>query len=316
MKIIFHTFDLNLRGTAVAVFDYAKYNQEILGNESIILYKKTSTYEKDVSTENSSLEFFQKHFEVRSYANDLEIESVVSDCDVCYFIKYGYNDSFLPTNTKTLIHAVFQAKDPHGDRYAYISDWLSKEMGGEIPFVPHIVDLPKPNEDYRERFKLSNDSLVIGRYGGYYTFDLPFVKEQIGEILESDKRITFLFVNTKPFIKHERVRYIDSIVDRQKKSNFINTCDAMLHARARGESFGLSVCEFLFHNKPVFAWEGGVDRNHVQLLSQHGTLYNQYNLKDKILQLEEYKNKQWSSIVTQFQPSSVMKKFKEVFLNE
>ena len=51
MKVLFHTLTLNFRGTAVAVYDYAKYNQEILGNESIICYDASMPYEKDVGTE-------------------------------------------------------------------------------------------------------------------------------------------------------------------------------------------------------------------------------------------------------------------------
>jgi hypothetical protein len=38
MKIVgFHSNELNERGTNVAMFDYAKYNEEILGNKSYIL---------------------------------------------------------------------------------------------------------------------------------------------------------------------------------------------------------------------------------------------------------------------------------------
>ena len=36
MRVLFHTNTLNYRGTTVAISDYARYNQEVLGNESII----------------------------------------------------------------------------------------------------------------------------------------------------------------------------------------------------------------------------------------------------------------------------------------
>ncbi len=314
MKVLFHTLTLNFRGTAVAVFDYAKYNQEILGNESIIAYNSSIPYEKDVGTEDDSLNFIKSNFEVRSYSTKEELEKICSDVDVAYFIKYGFNDGETPTNVRTAVHAVFQAKEPHGDRYAYISEWLSKTMGGDVPFVPHIVDLPQPNGDYRERFGIAKDKIVVGRYGGYYTFDLQFARKTVKEFIEQDDRFVFLFVNTQPFIKHERVRFIDSIVDRQKKSNFINTCDAMLHARVRGESFGLSVCEFLYHNKPVLAWEGGVDQNHSFLLKDNDTLYNEDTLIKKLSFIPELKNKDWKSLVSQFSPNSVITKFDKVFL--
>lgn len=314
MKVLFHTLTLNFRGTAVAVFDYAKYNQEVLGNESIIAYNSSIPYEKDVGTENETLSFIKSNFEVRSYSNQQELERICQDVDVAYFIKYGFNDNELPTNVMTAVHAVFQAKEPHGDRYAYISKWLSEKMGGDIPFVPHIVDLPKPTGDYRERLNISKDKIVVGRYGGYYTFDLSFARKVVKELVEKDDRFVFLFVNTQPFMKHDRVRFIDSIVDRQKKSNFINTCDAMLHARVRGESFGLSVCEFLHHNKPVFAWEGGIDQNHAYLLNQYGSLYNETNLMEKLQNFDSFKYKDWKSVVTQFNPETVIHKFNEVFL--
>ena len=40
MKIGFHTNHLSLRGTEIAVYDYALHNQELLGNESVIFYRK------------------------------------------------------------------------------------------------------------------------------------------------------------------------------------------------------------------------------------------------------------------------------------
>ena len=311
MKVLFHTHTLNFRGTAVAVYDYAKYNQEILGNESVICYNASVPQEVDVSTESDVVELFKKQFQVVSYTSDSELQTLCDGIDVAYFIRYGHNEP-LP-NVRTAVHAVFQAYEPHGDRYAYVSEWLSKKMGHDVPFVPHIVTLPEPTEDFRHKLNIPKDKMVIGRIGGYMTFDLPFVKKQLTVFLQKNDDYVFLMANTEPFIKHPNVRYINSIVDRQKKSNFINTCDAMLHARQRGESFGLSICEFLFHNKPVLAWEGGVDLNHVHLLKKTGLLYNEDNFIDKLQSINSYPN-DFKSIVKQFEPEAVMKKFNEVFI--
>ena len=38
MKIAFHIDNLSFRGTTTAVWDYAFYNQTILGNESVIIF--------------------------------------------------------------------------------------------------------------------------------------------------------------------------------------------------------------------------------------------------------------------------------------
>lgn len=312
MKVLFHTHTLNFRGTAVAIYDYAKYNEEILGNESVICFNNTIPYERDMGTEDASVQKFKDRFEVRSYNNPKEFNEVCSDVDFAYFIRAG-NYETLPSDVRTGVHAVFQNYDPHGDVYAYISNWLSQKMtGGKIPYVPHIVNLPEPTDTYRERFNLQGKT-VIGRLGGFYKFDIPFARDAVAKVLEASKDHVFFFVNTQPFIKHERVIFADSIVDLQKKSNYINTCDGFIHARMEGESFGLALCESLYFNKPTLAWEDGRDQHHIDLLKDTKCLYNEDNIVDKLINIKSLDD-DYASIVHQFNPTAVMRKFKEVFL--
>lgn len=315
MKVLFHTNTLNFRGTTVAITDYARYNQEILGNESVIAYCKTYGQEKDMGNEPSVINALEKEFKVVGYrAGRLENKIDENKIDLTYLISAGHKQE-LPTNCKTAVHAVFQFNEPHGDRYAYISKWLSDEMAsGSIPYVPHIVDLPRSNSNYRKALGIRDDQIVVGRIGGYYTFDIPGVKEYIKRLVSTNDRFVFLFVGTEAFIDHPNVRFIKEIHSPEKKARFINTCDCMIHARQRGESFGLSIAEFLSLNKPVLAWNGGHDRNHLEMLKDSGTLYNNeddlnymlYNLKDF--------NQDWTKRVEEFKPVPVMQKFKEVFL--
>ena len=89
----------------------------------------------------------------------------------------------------------------------------------------------------------------------------------------------------------------------------------MLHGRELGESFGLAISEFLFHNKPVLAWSGGFDRNHVQMLQHTGLLYDdEKQLREKLLSIRDYKNGDYKAIVEPFTPANVMRKFQQVFL--
>lgn len=315
MKVLFHANTLNYRGTSVAVADYARYNQEILGNESIIAYCKTHGNEKDMGNENAVIEDLEKKFKVVGYrAGDLENKIDNEKIDIAYFIDSGQKKP-LPTNCKTAAHAVFQFHEPHGDRYAYISKWLSDEMSqGQIPYVPHIVHLPPPSETkLRERFNIRPDQTVIGRLGGYFTFDIPGVKETIKKLLDTDKFV-FVFLNTEPFVTHRNVYYFNETNSPVRKSNFIHMCDAMLHARERGESFGLSIAEFLYFNKPVIAWNGGHDKNHLEMLKDSGTLYtNEDDLNYLLYNIKDI-DQDWSQRVKEFNPDVVMKKFDEVFL--
>ena len=46
------------------------------------------------------------------------------------------------------------------------------------------------------------------------------------------------------------------IIDLNKKVEFISSCDAMIHARQMGETFGAAVSEFSIKNKPVITCRG------------------------------------------------------------
>jgi glycosyltransferase involved in cell wall biosynthesis len=316
MRVLFHTNTLNYRGTSVAVTDYARYNQEILGNESVITYCKTNGEEKDMGNEPAVIDALEKEFKVVGYrAGDLEKKIDDNKIDFAYFIRAGNRES-LPTNVKTGVHSVFQFNEPHGDRYAYVSKWLSDEMSqGQIPYVPHIVSLPQPKSDFKKFLNIPEDKIVIGRLGGYLTFDIDSVKESIIKLVEKDDRFVFLFVGTEPFTDHENIKFINEIHNTQQKANFINTCDAMIHARQRGESFGLSIAEFLYLNKPVIAWNGGHDRNHLEMLKGADTLYN--NEDDLLYIFNNIKDikEDWTQRVSEFKPETVMNKFKDVFLS-
>jgi glycosyltransferase involved in cell wall biosynthesis len=315
VRVLFHANTLNYRGTTVAITDYAHYNQEILGNESVIAYCKTYGEEKDMGNESAVIEALEKKFKVVGYrAGNLENKIDDNKIDLAYFIAGGEKSS-LPTNCKTGVHAVFQYNDPHGDRYAYISKWLSDEMSqGQIPYVPHIVNLPTPKTNYRKVLGIRDDQIVVGRIGGYYTFDIPGIKEYVKKLVTNNDTFVFLFVGTEPFVNHPNVKFINEIHNPQKKADFIDTCDCMLHARHRGESFGLSIAEFLSLNKPVLAWNGGHDRNHLEMLKNSNTLYNDENdLNYMLHNLGDFKE-DWAARVKEYNPDNVMKKFNEVFL--
>jgi glycosyltransferase involved in cell wall biosynthesis len=124
----------------------------------------------------------------------------------------------------------------------------------------------------------------------------------------------FVFAGTEQWADHPRIRFIKEFHDLQVKSNFINTCDAMIHARSNGESFGLAVAEGLFHNKPVLVWEGGEDQNHTFMLRGSELIYNQSNIKDKLLNIRDYiALEDWQQRVAEFNPTTVMNKFNKVF---
>lgn len=313
MKILLHTNSLNRRGTTVSVVNYARWLRQEFSYECIISYNDFVYEMEDVNTVPEVKRKIEEEFELRAIRNITDIDTVTKDVDFAYFQRSGHKD-FLPKNTRTGVHSVFAVHEPHGDVYAYISRWLSDYMTDRIaPYVPYIVDLPKPTGSFRRHLGISDEQIVIGRYGGYTTFDLDFAKQAIELITKHRNDIVFLMLNTRPFLFHKNVIHIEAIYDLQKKSNFIGTCDGFLHARTSGESFGLSVIEPLLFNKPVLCWSDGVDRHHVDLLAGTGLLYNHRNLVRKLVNIRRF-NESYAAIAEQFNPRSVIHRFREVFL--
>ncbi|KMW56754.1 hypothetical protein AIOL_001710 [Candidatus Rhodobacter oscarellae] len=307
MRILFHENCLGLRGTTQAVYDYAHHAERLLGHESIVCFQADHP-ENDPSIQAK----FEARFQTVPYR---DAEALLDlNADLGYYIKVGA-PSPLPAPLPFVVHEVFQRYEPHGASYAYVSEWLAAyRTGGRLPFVPHMVDLP-PGESQRDALGIPQEAFVFGRYGGHETFDLGFVKEAVAELLQ-DPQTWFVFVNTERFISHPRALFLDPITELQGKSDFITTCDAMLHGRKRGESFGLAICEFLFHGRPVLAWQGGKDGNHrVILKDAPGALYrDKADLLAKARALQHGGGFDWAKLVAPFAPAPVMQRFDEVFL--
>lgn len=320
MRIVFHSNQLGYRGTEVALYDYALYNEEILGNDSVILSPKKA--------KGSSLEIVQRfmnRFNVIFYENSTEIDGILSKCkaDMLYCIKAGKNDNIVSHNIKTCIHAVFMENDFHGDIYAYVSSWLSKKMtNGTKPFVPHIVKMPKTTNNYRDFMGIPEDAIVFGRYGGNDSFDIEFAKKAVIATAKKRKDIYFLFLNTDIFHKPIFQKQLPNIIhiagtsDNFTKAGFINSCDAMLHARQRGETFGLAIGEFSVLNKPVITYSNSPERAHIDILGETGIYYNDFSDLTSILNdFSPDRTRNWDCYGIRFSPENVMRQFKTIFID-
>jgi hypothetical protein len=190
-------------------------------------------------------------------------------------------------------------------------DFLSKCTG--IDYVPHMINLPELNDDLRNELNIPEDATVFGRNGGHETFDLPFVKNVIRDIIDKKGDYYFIFQNTEIFINHPRVIFLEKSPDMDFKTKFINTCDAHLHARIVGESFGLTCGEFSIRNKPVITWNGSVERNHIDILGDKALLYNNYDdLMNLLLTFDKNKFNDWNCY-REYLPNPVMDKFKKLY---
>jgi len=313
MKIAFHLYHFDVRGTTVAVFDYAYFNIKLLNNESIIIFPENAPKDE------RAFQKFQDHFETRTYNDKIDLENKTHDCDILYILKYGKNDGILSTKIKTVIHCVFDLSEPHGNVYAGISQSLVNKYNYPL-FVPHMINLTIPDKFnlLRDQLEIPSNAIVYGRHGGEDTFDLQFAKDAIITIVLTCIDKYFIFINTPKFFDHPQIFFLRSFVDINKKIEFIMSCDAYLECGKLGHSFGLAIGEFSLCNKPIIAYNGPVwNRSHLDILQDKGLYFTTMEEFITILanfNPEEFKNKD-NNCYREYSPENVMKRFYDVFIN-
>lgn len=309
-KIAFHSNQLGIRGTEVAMYQYAKYNEEILGNKSVIV--------SFPNRDHGAIEKFRERFEV-VLMEWWEYESYLTqnNFDYLYLIKMGTNDGYCLQTIPCLIHAVFRFNDPHGHKYFYVSDWLAKDQGydPETHSLPHICErLPQSEYDFREKHNIPSSACVFGCYGGSTEFNIESTKRAIRKVVEEHNDIYFIFMNIQEFADHPQIKFFPGNYDLKEKSAFVDACDAMIHARSGGETFGLAVSEFALSNKPVITYELSGERSHLDILGERAILYKGYeDLLDIFKNLPSFiKYTDYDLPYKQFSPELIMKKFEKL----
>jgi FkbM family methyltransferase len=286
MKTIgFLSNKLTLRGTEVNLFDYADFNETILGNKSIIITRPYE-YVMNVSPRDvTPLAYnkFKSRFPVEYYINPSEIEEIVkqNNIDVLFIEKAGSpNDGLVFNCCKTIIHAVFTTNEPHGDLYAPISEALNTICRTNYPVLPYMVRVFDTNENLRDELGIPKDAIVFGSYSGADEYTNEDVKRAVSNIVLNPEysNIYFIYLNIDKFgPESPRLKFLPGTADMKYKRMFINTCDAMLYARNGGETFGLACGEFSICNKPVIACPGQHSNAHEVILGDDMIKFHNYD---------------------------------------
>ena len=307
--IAFHSNQLSVTGTEVALFDYAHHNETLLGNRSVVVYDR-----QNPNNHPEALTKFSDRFDVIGYdrLDDLDTTLKQGKAELMYAIKSGKRDGVVSRAVPTMVHAVFPTApwQVHGQSYAFISEWLSRECSAnEIPTVPHMVTLPSINDDLRSELGISANALVLGCYGGAKSYDVPCAVGGAKRLLERRSDVHLIFMHLTPFLDHPRAIFLPGTTDMARKTKFINTCDAMLHARAQGESFGLACGEFSIRNKPVITYKFGKHTHHLDVLGGKGLYYGD---EKEFLHITENLDRSklsqgdWDSYTERYNPERVM----------
>lgn len=313
MNIGFWTNQLCERGTETAVYDYAYFNQMLLNNRSFVFYEKNHRHNHPQIIDKFSTQFSLfpvKHFD--------EVDPVLlaNGISVLYIIKAGTNDGKLSTVAKNCVHCVFNCTQPHGDIYSAISPWIEAYQR-DIPVVPHMVNLPNHDRDLRDSLGISPDAVVFGSYGARGSFNIPYVCSTVHKVAQAHPEIYFLSANYPRFCPSlPNIVHLPLITELEDKVAFINTCDAMLWARRRGETFGLAIAEFSSKNRPVIVTKRGC-LAYWNLLGRKAIHYHNGDDLTRILtnfDRPALAEKDWNAY-RDFTPEKVMHRFKEIYLD-
>ena len=321
--VAFHTPTIDERGTCIAIFDYAHYNESLLKNKSIIISSYTAFH--NASSQNSQvLHKFTSRFPLFLYKQSVQEldQDVFQFCDILYSIKYGSVDNNLSKTTKNAIHCVFDMSQPHGDIYAGVSQQLAAKFHSNL-FVPHMVNFyPDPHNisplTFRRSLNIPDHATVFGRHGGYDTFDIPFVKQTIHKMVRIKPDTFFIFINTPAFTQHPHIFFLNKIIDINTKKEFISSCDAMIHGQSLGESFGLSIAEFSSHQKPIICYGNWVLNDNYRHILKNKAIY--YHSEEELTHIlfhfdkNNYKNRTDLNCYAEYSPENVMNIFEKIFL--
>jgi len=324
VKVAFLQELLCIRGSSVAMYDYADYNEKLLCNESLILLPEEGIKRSDpLGILKFTTRFNVITFRMENLEKILEEQKV----DVLYVIKYGKKDNLFSTRVKTVVHCVFDMSEPHGDVYAGVSKEVAEKFNRRL-YVPHMIGLIPPSKEEQQVLRFSSrkelnipeDSIVFGRYGGEDTFNIDFCWEIISLILTERKDVFFLFINTPKRIEHERVKYLDKVITSFEKNKFISMCDAYLECGTMGHSFGLAIGEFSVNNKQIIAYEEKNPKGkfwndaHLKILKDKGLYYSDPLEFYRILMNFKRSENVDLNCYSDYSPVKVMEIFERVFL--
>jgi hypothetical protein len=323
MRVGFHFDSFSLRGVTGATLAYARAWTEILGHESVVI--KCDGHTPWIT--DRSAERFEQHFSVIRYQGIGELHRAIDQARVeaLYVLCSGNPEPrFEGLKIPRWIHAVFPSRitDIHGDRYACVSEWLAKEsFNRRIPFVPHIVDQFDRNLDlmhWREQLGIPANAILIGSMGGKYSFDLQVARIGLQEALEKNTNLYFVALNHQAFLKHERALFLPGTDNQQIKVAFITSCNAMLHGRTQGETFGLACAEFAAAGKPVFAWRQAPERHHLEHFCPKELQYaTAHELTRKLLEFEpsSWSHSAMKEQCSKFKAEVIAPQFENIFAN-
>jgi len=313
-KIAIHLTEINFRGSTVATLAYSR-GLLAFGVELLFVAPLAGQHQESLVSQLRRLG--ELHFYEDWESLDLVLDR--KGVYAIYVLKSGAKDHLISRAVPTWVHAVFPTpiNEFHGSRFAFISEWLAGFSScGVMPYVPHAVRAPLTVLGLRKELSISQSSFVLGYYGGENSYDIRFAKVALKEALDARTDLYAIFLNLRPFLEHKRIFFLPGTSDLNRKDQFVTACDAMIHARSIGETFGVACAEFSAANKPVITYAHSHQKAHLHMLKDKAITYSGYtSLKNILFNLDPARlaESDWNAFKTGYDEATVTEEFLNVF---
>lgn len=287
-RVLFLTANLDARGTNVAVFDYMKAMEELACGQSYV-----ATFED--AAQMDARPKFEARFPGRVLltrsspaGRGEDVARLVSahGLDAVYNLQWGAGLPMqLTGGVKLLLHAVFNAAggEEEGSSLAVISESVPRPTS--VPVVPHIVAHNASLDDapsLRIELGIPATAVVFCRHGGLGSFSVRAARAAVCAHARAHAQANdtfFLLLGTAPEPCEAglaNVVHLPTSTDLVLKQRFLNTCNACLHGRMDGETFGLAVGECSSAGLPVITYaHAPADADfHLRVLGEHALRYS------------------------------------------
>ncbi len=319
MGLLFHTDSINERGVSLSTANY------ISGLQKRGFDCKWAFDSKNKSNHRGAIEYYNHKFDVIPYSNFNSFAAMAQkEFEWVYFQKSGENDGKSVPKIYNAVHSVFSIWEPHGDSYAYISEWLartvsrlpdSRFVGGARrritnpftlrKFVPYSINMLASGLTLREELEIPESAFLCLAIGGKTSFDIPWVHQEIREKIEKNRDFYFVGLNIQPFFQHKRALFLSTVLDEKYKTMLIESADVLIHGRRLGESFGLTLLEAMQLQTPILSWRGGRDRNHIRILEKTNLYRDIRDLREKLTR--EYVSQMHTAVRVNFDRAALFR---------
>jgi hypothetical protein len=276
-SILSYQGEFGERGTGVALYDYADYFERLACGRSFIGGVLVG--------EDYALPKFQRRFgdRVLLFSNSTwTLQSAVESfgIDTIYVLEANLRTS-LPhvEGAEILVHVVFDGLKKVADlrnKFAVVSP--SVPHPSSMPVVPHIVALVPSIDSLRQELAIPAEAIVFCRHGGPTTFDIQAAREGVCEYARRHLNNFVLLLNTDPSPCEAgltNIVHLPAVTDLAHKARFLATCNACVHGRTLGETFGLAIAECSLLGLPVYTFHKADPSSdfHLRVLGTHARLY-------------------------------------------